>query len=78
MLENYTEQDVGYDQRHGGPYDRGSADSYYSRLFAPHYYVEGTGTSTRVELADMTAAEITAYTAGYRDNEQFGNKKNWD
>jgi hypothetical protein len=78
MLLNYTEQDVGYDQRHGGPYDRGSADSYYGRLFDPHYYVEGTGTSPRVELGDMTAEEITAYTAGYRDNEQFGNKKNWD
>ena len=78
MLVNYTEQDVGYDQRHGGPYDRGSADSYYGRLFDPHYYVEGTGTSPRVELGDMTAEEITAYTAGYRDNEQFGNKKNWD
>jgi hypothetical protein len=78
MLVNYTEQDVGYDQRHGGPYDRGSADSYYGRFFSPHNYVEGTGTSPRVELGDMTAEEITAYTAGYRDNEQFGNKKNWD
>jgi len=26
----------------------------------------------------MTAAEITAYTAGYRDNEQLGDKKSWD
>jgi hypothetical protein len=76
MFAEVTE--VGYDQRHGGPYDRGSADSYYGRLFDPHYYVEGTGTSPRVELAGMTAEEITAYTAGYRDNEQFGNKKNWD
>jgi hypothetical protein len=74
MLENYTEQDVGYDQRHGGPYDRGSADSYYHRPFNPHYYVEGTGTSPRVELADMTAAEITAYTAGYN---QTTDRKDW-
>jgi hypothetical protein len=77
MLVNYTEQDVGYDQRHGGAYDRGSADSYYGRLFAPHYYVEGTSTSPRVELADMTAKEITAYTAGYNYNERFGDKKDW-
>jgi hypothetical protein len=77
MLVNYTEQDVGYDQRHGGPYDRGSADSYYGRLFDPHYYVEGTGTSPRVELGDMTAEEITAYTAGYNYNERFGDKKDW-
>jgi len=28
-------------------------------------------------MADMTAAEITAYTAGFNDNEQFGDKKDW-
>ena len=77
MLENYTEQDVGYDQRHGGPYDRGSADSYYDRPFNPHFYVGATMQSPRIEMACMTAEEITAYTAGYRDNEQHGDKKNW-
>ena len=66
-----------YDQRHGGPYDRGSADSYYSRGYHPHYYVEGTSTSPRVEMKDMTAQEIVAYTAGFNDNEQFGDKKDW-
>jgi hypothetical protein len=25
----------------------------------------------------MTAAEITAYTAGFNDNESFGDKKDW-
>jgi len=30
-----------------------------------------------VEMKDMTAAEITAYTAGFNDNEQFGDKKDW-
>ena len=54
-----------HDTRHGGPYDRGSADQYYGRTFAPHYYTGGTGMSTRVEKADMTAEEISAYTAGY-------------
>lgn len=64
-----------YDQRHGGPYDRGSADSYYHRGPQPHYYVGGTATSDRVEEKDMTEAEIEAYMAGYRDNEESGCKK---
>lgn len=66
-----------YDQRHGGPFDRGSADNYYHRSFAPHYYRGDTHASERVELADMTAEEIVAYTAGYRYNEQHGDKKDW-
>ena len=67
-----------YDQRHGGPFDRGSADSYYGRSYNPHYYEGATAQSQRVELADMTAEEITAYTAGYNWNEQWGDKKNYD
>jgi hypothetical protein len=73
---NHTSQ-PNYDTRHGGPYDRGSADSYYGREFNPHYYVGATRSSARVEMKNMTAAEITAYTAGFRDNEQFGDKKDW-
>jgi hypothetical protein len=65
-----------YDQRHGGPFDRGSADSYYGRGRDPHYYLGGTGTSERV--TDLTPAEVQAYLAGYQYNEQFGDKKNWD
>ena len=83
MLIDYTSQPAvingkEYDQRHGGPFDRGAADSYYHRPYAPHYYVGDTAMSERVELAAMTAEEITAYTAGYRYNEQFGDKKLWD
>jgi hypothetical protein len=26
----------------------------------------------------MTAEEIAAYTAGFNDNEQFGDKKDWN
>jgi hypothetical protein len=66
-----------YDARHGGPYDRGSADSYYSRGFNPHYFEGDTAITPRVEMAQMTAAEITAYTAGFNDNESFGDKKDW-
>jgi hypothetical protein len=40
--------------------------------------VGDTGSSQEVELEGMTAEEITAYTAGYNDNEQFGNKKEWN
>ena len=67
-----------YDTRHGGPFDRGSADSYYSRPFNPHYGGVGGDSGARVEMADMTAEEITAYSAGYTHNELFGDKKSWD
>ena len=66
-----------YDQRHGGAYDRGQADSYYGRDYSPHYYLGDTGASTRVELLAMSAEEILAYTAGYRDNEAGGDRKVW-
>lgn len=66
-----------YDKRHGGPWDRGTADSYYMRGYNPHYYVGNTGMSPRVEIADMTASEIVAYTAGYNENEQSGHRKDW-
>ena len=66
-----------YDQRHGGPWDRGSADSHYNRRFDPHYYVGDTYSTPRIGLANMTAQEITAYTAGYEYNEEFGEKKDW-
>jgi len=65
------------DPRHGGAYDRGSADSYYGRGFNPHYYVGATYSSDRVELADMTPEEIVAYTKGYNENEDAGNFKDW-
>lgn len=66
-----------YDKRHGGPWDRGSADSYYGRTFSPHYFVGDTHQSERISLVGMTAEEITAYTAGFNYNEQFGGKKEW-
>jgi hypothetical protein len=68
---------IKYDERHGGPYDRGTADSYYGRDYWPHYFVGDTHNSRRVDMAQMSPAEITAYTAGYNDNEADGNKKEW-
>lgn len=67
---------VVYDARHGGPFDRGSADSWYSRAPEPHYYVGGTGSSERV--TELTPFELEAYNAGYEYNEQYGGKKDYD
>lgn len=63
--------------RHGGPFDRGSADSYYHRGAKPHYYVGGTGMSPRIEREDMTQEQIQEYYAGYEYNELSGDKKEW-
>jgi hypothetical protein len=63
------------DERHGGPYDRGTADSYYGRDYNPHYFVGDSYNSPRVELAQMSADEIIAYTAGFKDNELANNFK---
>ena len=65
------------DRRHGGPYDRGSADSYYRRGRQPHYYTGDPGRSPRVGYQDMTADEVEVYNAGYDDNEEAGDYKEW-
>jgi len=67
-----------YDERHGGAFDRGAADSWYSRPRNPHFYIGDTGTSPRIDEAQMTPQEVQAYLAGYQWNEQFGGKKSWD
>lgn len=64
-----------YDQRHGGPYDRGGADSYYGRPAVPHYFEGGTYQSK--EITALTDEEAEAYLAGYEDNELHGEKKQW-
>jgi len=63
------------DERHGGPYDRGTADSYYGRGYNPHYFVGDSYNSPRIEMAQMSADEIIAYTAGFKDNELAHNFK---
>lgn len=63
-------------RRHGGPYDRGSADSYYRRRREPHYYEGGSYTSKRI--VDLTAEEIAEYNLGYDNNEAFGDHKDYD
>lgn len=63
-------------ERHGSLFDRGSADSWYSRPRAPHWFPNGTGNSPRV--TDLTEQEILEYNAGYDYNEQFGGKKDYN
>ena len=76
MIKEHTTSGY-YDQRHGGPYDRGTADSYYGREYDPHYFVGDSYNTPRIELAQMTAQEIVAYTAGYTNNEASGDRKEW-
>lgn len=64
-----------YNKRHGGPYDRGGADSYYRRPYNPHYFLGASYNSRLVKLSEMTAKEIADYTAGFRDNEKAENFK---
>ncbi len=64
-----------YDKRHGGAWDRGSADSYYRRPYSPHKYVAGTMTSDKV--VSLSAADLEAYKAGWQDNETLGWFKEW-
>ena len=66
-----------YDQRHGGPFDRGGADYYYGRKFEPHYYTGATYRSDKVEMKEMSAEEIAAYTRGYNAAEEDGTQKDW-
>ena len=66
-----------YIQKHGNPFDRGSADSYYHRPAKPHYWPQGTGHGKMVEEKDMTPDEIADYMAGYQWNEAEGEKKDY-
>lgn len=66
-----------HDERHGGPFDCGSADNYYGRPFKPHYWTGGTGKSLRIGTASMEPEEVAAYAAGWADNEASGARKNW-
>ena len=76
--ENFSENRAEkYDDRHGGPYDRGRADSYYRRPFDPHYFLGNTYSTPMVPKEKMTSEEVAAYTAGYNDNEAAGDFKDW-
>ena len=69
-----------YNARHGGPFDRGSADSWYDRPRNPHYFLGDTYSSQEIRIDGMTQDEIDAYLAGYSMNELEGGKfflKDW-
>lgn len=63
--------------RHGSPFDRGAADSYYRRPRRPHYYKGGSYQSERVEEKDMTQEEIMTYNQGFFQNEKEQNFKDY-
>jgi hypothetical protein len=71
-------QGIVYNAEHGSPFDRGSADSWYSRPQQPHWYPEGSYNGDRVEAKDMSLQQMREYFRGYEYNEQFGDKKSWD
>jgi len=64
------------DKRHGSPYDRGSADSYYQRGRSPHYYCYEQGKEGRV--TDLTKEQIAEYHLGYDENEAICHHKIWE
>lgn len=68
---------MAYDKRHGGAYDRGSADAYYQRPYRPHYYKGATMQSEEVTEDHMTADEKAAYLAGYDDQMASGDFKDY-
>lgn len=67
---------VEYDDRHGGPFDRGASDSYYGRPRYPHYFTGATHMSQEILIEEGTPA-YDEYMAGYSWNEKHGEKKDW-
>jgi len=67
-----------HDERHGGPYDRGRADSWYRRPRQPHYYEGGSYCTPVITPPEMTPDQVKAYNAGYSDGEASGEHKEWE
>jgi len=64
-------------KRHGGPFDRGSADSWYRRGPNPHYWTHGSYAGERIGHNQLSAEEIAEYYEGYEDNEESGGHKEY-
>jgi hypothetical protein len=73
VITDYSKRDPF--TRHGGAYDRGSADSYYRRDIEPHYFTGATYSSVKINEVDMSAEEIAAYMQGYNDTEKSSDRK---
>lgn len=67
-----------FNTRHGGPFDRGMADYYYSRGRCPNYFVGATYDSVQLEEVDMSEKEIADYNAGYTYGQQTSYLKSYD
>ena len=70
-----------YDEykKHGGPYDRGSADAWYARAPEPHFYPDGSYQGDRIDEDKMTINQREAYWAGYTIHEADpGYRKQYD
>ena len=65
-----------YDESHGSPYDRGSADAYYMRGIDPHWYPDGTGVGNKV-IIEKGTPEYEAYMAGFNDQVESGIHKEY-
>ena len=76
-LDIHEKYRLGY----GSPFDRGGADSYYHRPRKPHKVVSATDEDTGYQffetITDLTPEEVEAYQAGYDENEELGDKKDW-
>tara|TARA_R100000541_G_scaffold1705_5_gene6584 strand:+ start:8783 stop:8989 length:207 start_codon:yes stop_codon:yes gene_type:complete len=68
---------MAYNKRHGGPYDRGSADSWYRRYPEPHYWTGGSYQGIHITEDRMTKEEVNDYWAGFDENESDGCHKEW-
>jgi len=64
-----------FNRDHGSLFDRGSADSFYSRPPEPHYWTHGTHCGEKV--TNLNPLEIAEYMAGYEHNERYGGKKDY-
>jgi len=72
-----AEHDAEHDERHGGPYDRGSADYYYGRGRHPHFFIGDTHNSEKIDCGSMTESQIRSYDAGYDSAKACGDRKEW-
>lgn len=81
MIQEHTQtvtfQGIEYNTRHGGPFDRGSADNYYGRAFEPHYFLGDSYASEKITRGQMTQDQLEAYWAGWEYNAKLGDRKDW-
>ena len=66
-----TEMQPQFDrERNGSLFDRGRADAFYQRAYAPHWYPEGTYQGARVDR--LTSEETEEYRKGFQYQESTG------